>query len=76
MTDNEHVPTHPGSDARVGSHTTPRWVKYLLVALVAAVLGAVLVMLISGGEHGPGRHAGLGVDDATSLTVASPASRS
>ena len=34
----------------------PRWVKIsLLVALVVAVLG-VVVMLLVGGEHGPGRH--------------------
>ncbi|GAA4446855.1 hypothetical protein ACFQV2_25020 [Actinokineospora soli] len=36
----------------------PRWVR--TTALVVAVLVAVvvLVLLISGGEHGPGRHLG------------------
>lgn len=40
----------------------PRWVKVsaLVVGLVVAL--AVAVMLISGGEHGPGRHTG---DDAS-----------
>ena len=34
----------------------PTWVKwFLLVALVAAVL-VVAVLLITGGDHGPGRH--------------------
>ncbi|HZA18838.1 MAG TPA: hypothetical protein VE645_18450 [Pseudonocardiaceae bacterium] len=34
----------------------PRWVKvFLLVAVAIAVL-AVVVMLLVGGEHGPGRH--------------------
>ena len=35
---------------------TPRWVKVFgLIALVAVVL-FVVVMLVGGGEHGPGRH--------------------
>lgn len=34
----------------------PRWVKvFLLVALAVAVVG-VVVLLLLGGEHGPGRH--------------------
>lgn len=34
----------------------PRWVKVLgAIALVVVVI-AVVAMLISGGEHGPGRH--------------------
>jgi hypothetical protein len=34
----------------------PRWVKvFLLVAVAIAVL-AVVVMLLVGGDHGPGRH--------------------
>jgi hypothetical protein len=39
-----------------GSRTTaPRWVKLLgIVALVLAVL--VVVLLVTGGEHGPRRH--------------------
>lgn len=35
----------------------PRWVKYLIGALLAVVVVAILVMLIAGGDHGPGRHA-------------------
>jgi hypothetical protein len=35
---------------------TPRWVKVFgIIVIVLAVL-VIAVMLISGGEHGPGRH--------------------
>lgn len=34
----------------------PRWVKNLLLALLVVALVAILVMLLFGGEHGPGRH--------------------
>lgn len=35
----------------------PRWVKLLWV-LVAVVVVLFLVLLLSGGNHGPGRHLG------------------
>jgi hypothetical protein len=35
---------------------TPRWVKVLgIIALVLAVV--IVVALVAGGDHGPGRHA-------------------
>ena len=39
---------------------TPRWVKGLGVATIVAVVLVVIVMLISGGQHGPGMHTGTG----------------
>ena len=33
----------------------PAWVKTLLIVLVG-VIAVVVVMALSGGEHGPGRH--------------------
>jgi hypothetical protein len=36
----------------------PSWVKYLIGALLAVILLAVLAMLVVGGDHGPGRHSG------------------
>jgi hypothetical protein len=37
---------------------TPRWVKVFgLIALVVLVL-FVVVLLVGGGKHGPGRHSG------------------
>jgi hypothetical protein len=42
--------------ARGPSTGVPRWVKvFVLVAVAIAVLG-VVVMLLVGGGHGPGRH--------------------
>ena len=42
--------------ARRSLSGVPRWVKvFLLVAVAIAVLG-VVVMLLVGGDHGPGRH--------------------
>lgn len=35
--------------------TAPRWVKVVgIIAIIAVVL--VAAMLLTGGEHGPGRH--------------------
>jgi hypothetical protein len=39
-----------------GSSTTPRWVKVFGIVLIALVLLVVMVLLVSGGDHGPGRH--------------------
>jgi hypothetical protein len=35
---------------------TPRWVKVFGIIVIVVVLLAVAMMVISGGEHGPGRH--------------------
>lgn len=53
-----------GGDGRY--EPMPRWVKALLVVggLVAV---AVLVMLLSGGGHGPARHMGMPAGSAGSL---------
>jgi uncharacterized cupredoxin-like copper-binding protein len=37
---------------------TPRWVKALGLALVAAIAVAIAAMVSSGGQHGPGMHTG------------------
>ncbi|WP_454850121.1 hypothetical protein [Promicromonospora soli] len=54
MTENAPDPTvsknlegHPG---------LPRWAKLLALGAVIAVVLLVLVMLLVGGEHGPGMH--------------------
>ena len=61
-------PPYPdtGVEPDRGSTTgTPRWVKVFgIIALVAVVLFLV-VMLIGGGEHGPGRHMSAGGSDTT-----------
>jgi uncharacterized cupredoxin-like copper-binding protein len=37
---------------------TPRWVKVLGILIVAGLALTVVVMLLSGGRHGPGMHTG------------------
>lgn len=37
-------------------HRRPRWLVTLVAVIVIAVLLAVALMLVLGGEHGPGRH--------------------
>jgi hypothetical protein len=39
---------------------TPRWVKVFGIIVIVVVLLVAAVMYISGGEHGPGRHAQAG----------------
>jgi hypothetical protein len=48
-------------DGRASTAGPPRWVKVFgIIALVLVVL--VVVMLLVGGNHGPGRHVGNGTD--------------
>ncbi|MFJ5958158.1 hypothetical protein ACIQC5_19645 [Paenarthrobacter sp. NPDC092416] len=49
----------------------PRWVKISAIAAGVLVLIVVAVMLLSGGEHGPGRH-GVGIgspETSTNMTA-------
>ena len=47
------------ADRDTAAPPMPAWVKYLLLALLAVLVLAVLAMLLTGGEHGPGRHGAL-----------------
>jgi hypothetical protein len=49
----------------------PRWVKTLGIVLAALLVLALLVMLVSGGQHGPSRHrsASLGTAGAGVVNV-------
>jgi hypothetical protein len=40
-----------------GYTSMPRWVTWSLIAAVALVVLVLFVVLIVGGQHGPGRHA-------------------
>ena len=41
--------------ALVAAYKTPRWVKVFGIIALALIL-LIGIMLLSGGEHGPGRH--------------------
>lgn len=52
------TPTSPPPRRTVGGpeHRTPRWVKVVAVVVGVLIVLVVTVMLLSGGNHGPGRH--------------------
>lgn len=52
-----------------GPPPAPRWVKVALVATVVVVLLLVVVALVTGGQHGPGRH----TSDAGDRSISAPA---
>ncbi len=53
-------PARPAStDAttdRDGTAGPPRWVKVVAIVAVVLIAAMVIVMLVNGGSHGPGRH--------------------
>ena len=59
----------PEPDAGEPSPGIPRWVKTSAIVALALVAVIVIVMLVSGGEHGPGRHSG---GEAPPATAAEP----
>ena len=48
-----HANVEAGSE---GDHRVPRWVKVFGIAAILLLALAIVVMLLSGGRHGPGRH--------------------
>jgi hypothetical protein len=52
----------------------PRWVKVFVVTALGLALLMVVVMLVSGGQHGPGRHLSSAELDAPVMQSAGPAS--
>ena len=34
----------------------PKWVKFFVIGAVAVVALIIAIAIVSGGEHGPGRH--------------------
>lgn len=51
---NDDAPVSVTPTPQVG---VPRWVKVFLAASAALLLVMVALMLVIGGQHGPGRHA-------------------
>jgi hypothetical protein len=52
----------------------PRWVKVFVITALGLALLMVVVMLVSGGQHGPGRHLSSAKFDAPAMRSAGPAS--
>jgi hypothetical protein len=57
---------HPaGSEPNAANEATPpgvpRWVKVSAAVVVVLLVALVLVMALTGGEHGPGLHTGAGI---------------
>ena len=69
MNDSPSLPTSSDRPA------TPRWVKGLGIAIVIGTLFVVGVMLLGGGQHGPGMHTGTGTatDELSSPTSSAAA---
>ena len=57
MTDSA-APSQADSGTPDGPPGLPRWVKLLALGAVVVRTVLVVVMLLVGGEHGPGRHGG------------------
>lgn len=57
----------PSRHPSVQPPSTPRWVWISALVVGALIVLAVLVMLLAGGEHGPGMHGAAGA--SMSLTA-------
>jgi hypothetical protein len=81
MNDVEHQPgeASPPADPSPGAkiHWTagvPRWVKVFVITALGLALLMVVAMLLSGGQHGPGRHLSSAEFDAQVVHSAKAAS--
>ena len=57
----------PRSSSPGGAEGLPRWVAVTLLVVVAIILLGVLVLVLTGGQHGPGRHLGAESPSSTAL---------
>lgn len=65
--------TGNGTDRRVDTPpAVPRWVKSLALVVLAVLLIAVAVMVISGGEHSPSRHGSAPAPDGRPVAIIAP----
>ena len=54
----DSAPDPIGDRSPDGPPGLPHWVKLLAFGVLIAVVALVLVMLLVGGDHGPGMHGG------------------
>jgi hypothetical protein len=81
MNDVEHQPgkASPPTDSRPEGKLrwtagVPRWVKVFVITALGLALLMVVLMLLSGGQHGPGRHGSSAGFDAPVVYSAKAAS--
>jgi hypothetical protein len=81
MNDVEHQPGEASPPAEASPETkmrwtagVPRWVKVFVITALGLALLMVVAMLLSGGQHGPGRHLSSTGFDATVMYSAKAAS--
>jgi hypothetical protein len=81
MNDVEHQPGEASPPADASAETkmrwtagVPRWVKVFVITALGLALLMVVAMLLSGGQHGPGRHLSSAGFDATVVYSAKAAS--
>jgi hypothetical protein len=58
-----------GPGVATGRPGVPRWVKTLAVVMAALLLLALVVTVLSGGQHGPGRHRSSSLSPAAALAA-------
>ena len=69
MADRPSPPERDGSAGRGPTAGPPRWVKVAGV-IALALVALVLLLLLTGGNHGPGRHQSSPEDGGPSPSVA------
>lgn len=67
-------PTPRPADADRVPPRMPRWVKLLAIIVAVLIVGAVAIVVISAGQHGPGQHAVAGVPSSAGLSTVLAAS--
>jgi hypothetical protein len=67
-------PSHP-DDERRPAPGMPRWVKVLGIVALVLVLLTIVLILVGGGSHGPGRHVGGDASPAGVAEDRSPSGR-
>jgi hypothetical protein len=71
MTDNPSRPEHSADGDREVLTGPPRWVKISAIVGGIIVLIIVAVMLLTGGQHGPARHLGMGTVPSSAIVLQS-----
>jgi hypothetical protein len=72
MADRPSSPEREGSTDRGPTAGPPRWVKVFAIITLALVV-LVLIVLLAGGNHGPGRHQSSRAPDGHLPSVATAA---